>query len=110
MITVEQLARELGGEFLAGEAAKDREITGGYAGDLLSWVMGRAKEGDAWLTVMSNVNTIAVAVLADVACIVLCEGAALEPDARTRAGEQKVPVIGTALPVYEAAVRLGALL
>lgn len=110
MITVGQLARELGGVFLVGESAKERQISGGYAGDLLSWVMGRAKEGDAWLTVMSNVNTIAVAVLADVACIVLCEGASLEPDARIRAEEQEVPVIGTVLPVYEAALRLGALL
>ena len=32
-----------------------REVTGGYTGDLLSWAMGRAKEGDAWFTVMGNV-------------------------------------------------------
>ena len=52
----------------------DREVTGGYAGDLLSWVMGRAKAGDAWVTIMSNVNIVAVATLADPACIVLSEG------------------------------------
>ena len=52
----------------------DREITGGYAGDLLSWVMGRANSGDVWVTIMSNVNIVAVATLADPACIVLSEG------------------------------------
>ena len=57
----------------------ERKITGGYAGDLLSWVMGRANEGDAWVTIMSNPNIVAVATLADVACIVLAEGVA--PDA-----------------------------
>lgn len=34
----------------------DREITGVYIGDLLSWVMGRAQSGDAWITIMSNAN------------------------------------------------------
>ncbi len=52
----------------------DREVTGGYAGDLLSWVMGRATSGDAWVTIMSNINVIAVAQLTDVACVILAEG------------------------------------
>lgn len=34
----------------------DRAVTGGYCGDLLSWVMGRAPADGAWLTIMSNVN------------------------------------------------------
>ena len=51
----------------------DREIRGGYVGDLLSWVMGRAKADDAWITIMSNQNILAVASLADVACIILAE-------------------------------------
>lgn len=56
-----------------------REVTGGYAGDLLSWVMGRASEGDCWVTIMSNLNVAAVAQLIDVACIVFSEG--VSPDA-----------------------------
>lgn len=52
----------------------EREITGGYVGDLLSWVMGRATSGDAWVTIMSNINVIAVAQLTDVACVILAEG------------------------------------
>ena len=49
----------------------EREIKGVYIGDLLSWVMGRAKADDAWITIMSNINIVAVASLADVACIIL---------------------------------------
>ena len=56
-----------------------REVTGGYAGDLLSWVMGRAQADEAWVTIMSNNNIVAVASLADVSCIVLAEG--VQPDA-----------------------------
>lgn len=55
-------------------ADENREVTGGYAGDLLSWVMGRAREDCAWVTIMTNINVIAVASLADVACVVLSEG------------------------------------
>ena len=55
-------------------ADSSREVTGVYIGDLLSWVMGRANSGDAWITIMSNINIVAVASLADVACIILAEG------------------------------------
>ena len=56
----------------------EREITGVYIGDLLSWVMGRAPADSAWITIMSNTNVAAVATLADVACVILAEG--VSPD------------------------------
>ena len=43
----------------------DREVQGVYIGDLLSWVMGRAQADNVWLTIMSNLNIVAVATLAD---------------------------------------------
>ena len=41
----------------------EREINGVYIGDLLSWVMGRAEADNAWITIMSNNNILAVASL-----------------------------------------------
>ena len=38
----------------------DVQITGGYVGDLLSWVMGRAEAGHVWVTIMTNINILAV--------------------------------------------------
>lgn len=90
--------------FSAGES--DRAITGGYCGDLLSWVMGRAPADAAWMTVMGNVNAIAVAVLKDLACVVLCEGAAPDREALERAAEQGVWVLGTDRTAYDMAVSL----
>ena len=84
----------------------DRQVTGGYCGDLLSWVMGRAKAGDAWMTVMGNVNAVAVAVLADVACILLVEDAALDEDARRRADMEEVSVLRSGRTAYELAAAL----
>lgn len=88
----------------------EREITGCYCGDLLSWVMSRAKEGDAWLTVMGNVNSIGVAVLADVACIVLTENAALDEDALMRAKQNNVVVLRTDKNSYEIAAAISRLI
>lgn len=84
----------------------DRPIEGIFTGDLLSWAMGRAKEGDAWFTVMGNVNTVAVAALADCACIVLCHGAQLDDTALQRARQNGVQVLATSLPEFEASLAL----
>ena len=88
----------------------EREILGGYAGDLLSWVMGRAKEGDAWVTIMSNVNIVAVSTLADPACIVLSEGVDPDEDTLKRAQMQCVNIVATKLDTFEACVRIAALI
>ena len=91
-------------------ADASREICGGYAGDLLSWVMGRASEGDAWVTIMSNVNIVAVCTLADPACIVLSEGVEPDPETLKRAEEQGVNIISTTLDTFSACARIAGLL
>ena len=88
----------------------DRPVEGGYCGDLLSWVMGRAPAGGAWLTIMSNVNVAAVAALADTACVVLAEGVVPDPPLLDRAKAQGITLLGTGLSVFDCAVRLGPLL
>lgn len=81
----------------------EREIKGGYVGDLLSWVMGRAKADQAWITIMSNQNIIAVAALIDVACIILAEDVQLEESIIENAKAKGVNILATKLPAYEAA-------
>lgn len=79
----------------------EREISGCYIGDLLSWVMGRAEEGDCWITIMSNVNTIAVATLTGVACVILAEGVALDADALKKAEENGINVLSSSVSAFE---------
>lgn len=88
----------------------DRPVGGGYCGDLLSWVMGRAPAGGAWLTIMSNVNVAAVAALADVSCVVLAEGVIPDPPLLDKARAQGITLLGTDLSVFDCAVRLGGLI
>ncbi len=98
-MTVRNLISALELEILT-EGDLDRAVTGGYCGDLLSWVMGRAKAGDAWFSVMGNVNAIAVCVLADVACLILCENAVLDEAARLRAETEEVTVLRSTRSAY----------
>ena len=87
-----------------------KEITGAYVGDLLSWVMGRANAGEVWVTIMSNLNVLAVATLADVSCIVLAEGVTLDQDVLIAAREKGINVLSTDLSAYEAAVRISGVI
>lgn len=83
-----------------------REIQGVYIGDLLSWVMGRAQADNAWITIMSNVNVIAVASLADTACVILAEGVTMEESLLTTASNKNVNIFTSELPAYETALKL----
>ena len=108
-MTVKEL-REKAGFGSLTEPDGDREVTGVYIGDLLSWVMGRAQSGDAWITIMSNINVAAVASLADVACVVLAEGVTVEDDVKEVAVSKDINILTSELSAYEIAVRLKELL
>lgn len=108
-MTVQELAEQLQLKILT-KSDTARCVTGGYCGDLLSWVMSRASTGDCWFTVMGNINAVAVAVLADCACIVLCENATLDDDAKARAEQQDVSVLQSDKNAFSLAIKLGELL
>ena len=84
-------------------AGEDKPIEGGFCGDLLSWVMANARENHAWFSVMGNINAVAVASLNDVACLVLCQGSALAPEAEKRAQMEGINILATDLSCFELA-------
>ena len=88
----------------------ERTVEGGYCGDLLSWVMGRARSGQAWITIMSNVNVIAVATLCDPSCIILAEGVTLPQDIINKANDQGINVLRSDIPAFELCGKLYSLL
>lgn len=105
---LDQLARELSLCHVCGSL--DKEATNVYAGDLLSWVMSHAIEGDVWITIMSNVNVAAVASLTETACVILAEG--VQPDEETvQAAQQKdVTIFSDSRSAYELCYYLGTIL
>ncbi len=83
-----------------------REIDGVYCGDLLSWVMGHAKSDNVWVTVMTNLNVIAVATLTDVACVVVTDASEIPDETLTAAKAKNINLLRTALSSYEVCARL----
>ena len=71
------------------------EVTGGYASDLLSCVMAKARQGNVWVTLQSHLNIVAVAALLQLAGIVVTEG--MQPDAATleKASAEGIPILTT---------------
>ncbi len=98
---ISEIARECG--FTIINRGEDIEARSVYCCDLLSIVMSNAPEGCIWFTVMGNVNSVAVSVLSDIACIVLAHGSSLDEDAMQKAQEQNVWILQTALPIFDAA-------
>ena len=87
----------------------EREVSGAYCGDLLSWVMGRAGEDNVWITIMSNSNIVAVATLADVSCIILAEGVTPDSGVAETAQAKGVNILQSDDGVYEIAKLLASL-
>lgn len=102
-MTVAELSSQCGFEVVCMPES-DRKVSGAYIGDLLSWVMGRAGAGNAWITIMSNVNVIAVASLSDVSCVILAEGVSLDEELINTANAKGINVIKSELPAYETAL------
>ena len=105
---VSELQALIGAENLTPEITEDREITCGYTCDLLSWVMAHGAEGMAWVTVQTHLNVIAVAVLSDMACVVLPENIRMEADSLQKARDEGMAVLTSPLTAYEICGKLSA--
>lgn len=106
-MTVKELTEKLGFRVIhrAGTAG-EMLVKQPYCCDLLSVAMSKAPEGAAWVTVMSNLNTLAVASLTEAACVIIAEGTVIEENIAAKAREQDITLLSTELPVFEAALRI----
>lgn len=84
----------------------ERDITVPFCCDLLSVAMGKAPAGCAWVTVMANINTLAVASLADAACVILAEDAFVDETTLSKAEIQGITLFTTGLPIFDAALSI----
>jgi len=88
-------------EVINGEECLDIAVTGGYASDLLSNVMGQAKPGNIWVTVQAHQNIVAVASLAGLAAVIIAGGMRPEKDTVAKAKKEGVVLIVSSLPAFE---------
>lgn len=92
------------------EKFENKEVTGCYIGDLLSHVMGKAGAGNLWITIMNNINIVAVASLCEVSAIVLCEDVDVSDAVARKAADEGVAIFKSPLSAYELAGKVREIL
>ena len=105
-MTLSELTALIEARSLTPDVSQEGEVTCGYACDLLSWVMAHGDEGMAWVTVQTHLNVIAVAVLSDMACVVLPEGIRMEEESLSKAQAEGMCVLSSPLTTYEICGRM----
>jgi predicted transcriptional regulator len=99
---IEELINAINGRILAaGADIRGRSIENVYICDLLSWVLSHASKGDAWITVLTNVNVPAVAMLTGVACVIIPENIEVEKYTLEKAEENGITIIGSRYNSFE---------
>ena len=79
----------------------EREVTGGYASDLLSDVLANSKEGNLWITLQIHQNIVGVASMKDLAGIILVNSREPESETLEKAEAEKVPIMVSEMPTFE---------
>lgn len=106
---INELAALVEAVLIAGEDNRDKTVSGIYACDLLSWVMSHAQKGNAWITVHTHVNIVAVALLSEISCIIIPENIKVEEATLKRAETEGIPILTTSFSVYEICCRVPGL-
>jgi len=104
MVYLQDYLNKIEHEILNPEVSTDSiKLDTGYVSDLLSDVMGSAKEHMAWFTIMRHMNVIAVASMADIPCIVFGKDTKPEQAVVDKATEEGIVLIKTSLSIFDAA-------
>jgi hypothetical protein len=91
---VSDLKDQLGYECLVFEG-NENTLTGGYTSDLLSDVMGNAPEDSVLITIQAHKNTVAVASLAGINALLICNNRPAPQDMLEAAADEGVAVYRT---------------
>lgn len=97
-------------ELIVNNGNLEREVSSGYAGDLLSDVMGHAPQNAVWVTIQTHLNIAAVASLKDTAAIIIARGCMPEPDTIERCKMEQIALLRSKENTFEIAGKLYSLL
>ena len=103
---IRDIVKTLGLKVISGDKFLEREVTGGYAGDLLSDVLANSKKGNLWITLQIHQNIVAVASSKELSGIIIVNGRKPEEETLRKAKEEEIPVMISSLLTYEVAGRL----
>ena len=97
---ITDIIKSLDLKIISGQNGLPNEVTGGYVSDLLSDVIGNAKEGQIWITLQTHQNIIAVASLKDISAIIIVRGAVPEADTIEKSNTENIPVLVTDMDTF----------
>jgi hypothetical protein len=105
-VKLKELIQKLNLSVRSAKGNLDREVTGGYASDLLSDVLAHGEEGNLWITLQIHQNIVAVASMKNLAGIVLVNGREPEQETIEKAEAEDIAIMVTDLPTFELVGRL----
>ena len=103
---VNDLVEKFDLSIVAGKNGLDREVKEGYCGDLLSEIMGNAPAGCAWMTIQGHQNIVAVAVLREMAAIIITGGQKPDDETIQKADQEGIPILLWPNSSYQLAGRI----
>ena len=103
---LDKLVKELTLEVKTCRECLQKDITGAYVSDLLSDVMANSRDGNIWITLQTHMNIVAVAGLKNLAGILIVGGRRPEDEIIRKAEEEKVAIMTTPMPAFEAAGKI----
>jgi hypothetical protein len=109
-MTLNEIAGRFHLSVRSGADHLNQNVSGAYAGDLLSDVIAHSKAGDVWITMQVHLNIVAVALLKDLAGIILVQGREPAPETLEKALKEKVAILVSDLPAFETAGKLFTLM
>ncbi|MEW5806807.1 MAG: serine kinase [Acidobacteriota bacterium] len=108
-MTLKEVEKKVGLDVVTMKEYEDRNITGGYASDLLSDVIAHAEEGNIWVTLQTHLNIVAIAAMKGICAIITVNGRKPDDETISRANQEKVTIMVSKLPAFEVVGRLYSL-
>lgn len=107
---VSDIIEKLDLKVMGGHEGLKNEVSGAYASDLLSDVMGNAREGQVWITLQTHRNVMAVASLKEVAAVIIVQGLKAEENTIEQSNDEGIPLLSSHLEAFELSGKLYQLL
>ena len=92
------------------EANLDVEVTGAYASDLLSDVMGNARSGQVWVTMQTHKNVTAIASLKDIPAVIIVRSNVPDDDMLEHAKDEDICILVSKEATFEVCGKLYGLI
>jgi hypothetical protein len=88
-------------------ACPGSEVVTAYTSDLLSDVMGNAQDDSVLITIQAHKNTVAVASLAGINAIILCNNRKAPEDMVPAAEKEGIAILSTKLNQFDTSLAVG---